>query len=211
MPPAIDLTGQKFTRLTVLRSLPERRGHGVVWLCACDCGTSVKAPTAGLRNGNYKSCGCWRRDSAKSIFTKHLQSGSMEFVSWQKAKQRCTNPRNEDWTQYGGRGIKMCARWLNNFEAFLKDMGERPSPTHSIDRIDPNGDYKPSNCRWATPAEQRRNQRTRIVKIRVGNEVLCLTDAASRSGIKRATVCARLARGWSIERALSTPAQGAGR
>lgn len=211
MPPAIDLTGQKFTRLAVIRRLPERMGSSVIWLCKCDCGKSVKAPANGLRSGNYKSCGCWRADSAKSTFTKHRQSGSPEFISWQKAKQRCTNPRNKSWAKYGGRGIAMCDRWLHSFEAFLSDMGERPSATHSIDRIDANGNYTPLNCRWATPAQQRRNQRTRIVKVRVDGEVLCLTDAAGRAGINHSTVRARIGRGWSINRALSTPVHGAGR
>lgn len=116
---------------------------------------------------------------------------------------RCTNPNNRDFVLYGGRGIRVCARWSASFESFLADMGERPTKRHSIDRIDNNGDYEPGNCRWATPLEQNRNRRnTRLVTFK--GETLALAEWSQRTGIAYHTLKSRLLKGWDSARALTT-------
>lgn len=114
---------------------------------------------------------------------------------------RCTNQKCHAFKNYGGRGIKVCERWMK-FANFYADMGQRPSLKHSLDRIDTNGDYCPTNCRWATDFEQRRNRRD-ITTVCFRGETLCLTEWASRTGINRTTIEARLAKGWPIEKALT--------
>ena len=124
------------------------------------------------------------------------------YGCWREMRRRCNDPNRRDWPLYGGRGITVCERW-SDFRAFAADMGERPSLKHSLDRIDSNGHYTPSNCRWATPSEQRLNQRHRIN---------CVAEAACVYGVKFRTVRARVARGWPVDVALRTPlGRGLGR
>jgi len=131
---------------------------------------------------------------------------SREYASWMKMIARCTNPRGDSYHLYGGRGIRVCARWRESFEAFLYDMGPRPAGT-SIDRIDNNGHYEPGNCRWASEREQHRNtRRNRFLTWR--GETLCLADWAARVGLCPKVLGARLRSGWTVERALATPKLG---
>lgn len=153
----IDLVGQRFGLLTVIERLPNRPGLHSNWKCLCDCGQTASVKSCHLRQGATKSCGCM------AGLTIHGASGgvckSPEYHSWQSAKQRCTNPNNVGYRWYGGRGITMCEAWSASFVAFLADMGPRPAGT-SIDRYpDPDGNYEPGNCRWATRAEQSAGQR----------------------------------------------------
>lgn len=125
-----------------------------------------------------------------------------ERRSWTHIKQRCYNPRNRKYPHYGGRGIRMCDRWLNSFAAFAADMGPRPSPKHSIDRIDVNGNYEPGNCRWATVLEQARNNR-RTVNVTAFGRTQCIAAWASELGLDRVTLARRIAAGLSVEAALT--------
>ena len=120
-------------------------------------------------------------------------------------KTRCSNPNDKHFDEYGGRGIKVCDRWLNSFENFLADMGEKPSPSHSIDRIKVNGNYEPGNCRWATPEEQARNKRdNRLVTYH--NETKCVTEWARELGVWHGVLIKRLNSGMSVEQAFDVSA-----
>lgn len=129
---------------------------------------------------------------------------SPEYACWKNLRRRCCDPNNRQYPDYGGRGISVCARWYFSFENFYEDMGPRPSPDHSIERIENNGNYEPGNCKWATRAEQNRNRRnTHFVML--GDERLCLAEAVRVVGLDRSTIRRRLKRGWDMDRALTTP------
>ena len=167
-----DLSNQRFGRLTAISIHPEKSRHGAIrWICHCDCGSRVVVVAGSLTNKNSRSCGCLNKEST----TLHGKHKSKEYQSWSSLKGRVTNPNNERWHSYGGRGIKMCDRWRNSFEAFYEDMGPRPSPKHSIDRIDNDGDYCPENCRWATHKEQQNNKRPNVWIEHLG-EKITMTD-----------------------------------
>lgn len=163
----IDLTGQRFTRLVATRFLG-MRGHHALWECLCDCG-KVHAVTGGnLKKGHGRSCGCLALENRKNNkFKTHGMTRSPEFSSWMAMRRRCERPDNNRYYRYGGRGIKICERWLGpaGFVNFLADMGPRPTLDHSIDRYpDNDGNYEPSNCRWATRIQQWDNRRKKEVK-----------------------------------------------
>lgn len=156
----VDLTGQSFGRWTVLNR-EGKKGGFVSWLCRCECGKRNVVASNSLRTGNSKSCGCYTLEKITTHGKNKNYVIAPEYKTWHMMVQRCTNPNNDGYGDYGGRGIKVCDRWLN-FEDFYADMGDRPSLKYSLDRIDNNGNYEPSNCRWATQTDQSRNQRLRI-------------------------------------------------
>lgn len=128
------------------------------WVCACDCGKEKIVSLSKLKAGTTKSCGCLRTTKIKIFNHKHgFANKSITYRSWKEMRQRCLNPNSDKWKWYGGRGISICDDW-NSFDKFLSDMGERPAGM-SIDRIDPDGDYCPENCRWATPKQQAETNR----------------------------------------------------
>lgn len=159
----IDLMGRRFNRLLIIGCAKtiDRRAH---WECLCDCGKIVIKKAQGLLNGSVGSCGCYKRDLHRKTYTKHGHAlagkTTPEYVAWNNIINRCYNPKNNRYHRYGGRGIKVCDEWYNSFEAFLMDMGLRPSRKHSVDRIENDGDYTKNNCVWATIKTQCRNKST---------------------------------------------------
>jgi hypothetical protein len=151
-----NIIGQRFSKLVVMSRLGSSTQRRATWLCECDCGKTTTAVTTSLRNGTKQSCGClvfgpgWR--------VKHGMTKTKIYKVWSSMVQRCENPRAPNYKNYGARGITIYARWRDSFETFLEDMG-LPEAGLSLDRIDTDGHYEPSNCRWATDAEQTQNRR----------------------------------------------------
>lgn len=158
----LNLLGSQFGKLTVVREATYR--DKTAWECQCECGNTVVVRTNRLRNNETRSCGCLRRETSSKLHTTHGKSKTPERIAWMNMKQRCYNPKKSGYENYGGRGIKVCSRWLNSFEAFLVDMGNKPRGT-SLDRKDNEGDYSRLNCYWATSKEQANNRRKRRDKV----------------------------------------------
>lgn len=161
------LDGQRFGRLTVVREIDRSPTDRRRVLCRCDCGAECEVFACNLTNGHSLSCGCAPRglivERSRRHDHAHRGAVSRTYVSWCAMIDRCTNPNATQWKHYGGRGITICDHWRESFEAFLEDMGERP-PERSLDRIDPDGNYEPGNCRWATRTQQARNRRSARVR-----------------------------------------------
>jgi hypothetical protein len=176
----IDLTGQKFWRLTVLRRAENSASGSARWLCSCECSNETVVCGSDLKSKRTQSCGCLRKEiGSTSSHYKHGQSHAREggpsrtYSTWQAMITRCTNPKQKSYLYYGGRGIAVCERWLNRehgFENFLADMGERPKGT-TLDRKNTNGNYEPDNCKWATAAQQSQNQRDNRINMDTAKEI----------------------------------------
>lgn len=159
----VDLVGMTFGRLTVIENMGLNWQGTYMWKCRCECGNESIIKTGSLK-GTTRSCGCLVSDANIKRFTTHGHTAfkghnSSEYNSWSNMKARCYKPSTIRFENYGGRGITVCDRWKNSFENFLEDMGLKPTPKHSIDRIDVNGNYEPNNCRWATTKQQACNTR----------------------------------------------------
>ncbi len=159
-----DLTGKKFYRWTVLSRAENMPGRGdTQWLCRCSCGTQKVVIGFTLKNGSNRSCGCYKKEITVKTHKRHGAYKDPLYKVWSAAKRRCNSPDDPSYKNYGGRGIKMSKEFQESFEAFRDHLGPKPSPAHTVDRINNNRGYKRGNLRWATRAEQIRNQRPRSI------------------------------------------------
>lgn len=200
MPALLDLTNQQFGQLTALYRVKNHGGR-VAWHCKCTCGRECDVRGYSLTSSHTVSCGCVAAERLADYRLKHGQARTRAYKIWVGMKGRCFNPDNTSYVDYGGRGITVCERWLK-FENFLADMGHPPSNT-SIDRINNDGNYKPGNCRWATPSEQLNNRRNNV-KVEYQGRTQTLTEWAEELGFNVDTLYARIVRyRWDINDAMT--------
>jgi len=199
MPIPTPMIGRRFTRLLVLEQ-DGKGANGFLYSCQCDCGTVKTISGPLLRDGKVKSCGCLKSEMIAQKNMTHGKSDSSAYQSWQAMKNRCLNPNQPAYKNYGGRGIKICAAWFD-FDAFYKDMGDRPKGT-TLERKDNNLGYNKENCIWATVSEQSKNTR-QVVKLTHNGMTMVMKDWARYLGIPYPTIQDRRRRGWPVERILS--------
>ena len=213
----IDLGRQRFGMLTANEFVVFASGRAF-WLCRCDCGDDYLVTTSKLRAGFARSCGCARGAHISQAKYIHGSRRTSEYVIWEQMIARCHQRTSAAFKYYGGRGIGVCARWRtgsrhkHGFEFFCFDMGPRPSPGHTLDRINNRKGYSPGNCRWATAREQARNRRSTVF-VTFGGARAALIDHCERLGMKYGLVLQRLRQGWKVGPALTRPsryAQGHG-
>ena len=190
---AVNITGQVYNRLTAIKfNHKAGKQKKSYWLFSCICGNKKIIAKYRVVGSYTKSCGCLAIESANKlrvISTTHGLSGgkngrTSEYIAWCSLKGRCLNPNDAGYKNYGGRGIRICDRWLNSFPNFLEDMGERPTKKHSIDRIDNDGNYESGNCRWATRLEQGRNKRN-VRLITINGKTKCITEWVEFLGLNQ--------------------------
>lgn len=208
-----ELAGREFGCLFVIEKVDrgrEFRGKGFPswWSARCSCGVVGVYPGDRLVAGVIKACGedghTWARELA--VRAGGMVSGTPEYQTWVRIRSRCDNPKHHKLPHYGGRGISVCAEWASDYRRFLADMGQRPSPTHSIERLDVNGNYEKSNCIWGTDKEQRRN-RTDTVWVEYQGVRMKLADLVEDLGLSPTTIAGRLRIGWDLDRAITTPVE----
>lgn len=198
--------GQRFGLLVMLSEVPTHPNEVRKCLCECDCGRRKTFNIQNVLRGMSTSCGCERTRRSVASRRKHGACLTPEFRAWTSMKTRCANPKCVMYPNYGGRGVTVCERW-SDFRNFLADMGEKPAPEYTLERINVNGNYEPGNCRWATQREQSRNHRN-TVYLEYSGERLPLVEWAERLGIQRGTLAYRLKKGWSPAAIIETPVGG---
>ncbi len=205
-PIRLDLKNQRFGRLVAIKSSTATAGR-TGWICKCDCGKKKLVGTRELTRGETKSCGCLSEENRINFIqagTSHGRAHTRTYMCWKNMKARCYNPNNSFFKEYGARGITVCKRWRLSFESFYKDMGDKPSGM-TIDRFpDNDGNYEPSNCRWATNSQQSRNKRNNIF-VEVKNERMIVKDACRILGLPYRSITARIRKGWDAQKAMNTP------
>lgn len=192
------LTGKRFGRWTVIGFVPDKFRK---WKCRCDCGAVKVVFAQHLKSGKSKSCGCLHKE--KVTIHGHYKNGikTPEFEAWRSMIKRCHKKDHPAYHLYGGRGIKVSRHWINSFEAFLEDMGPRPTDKHSLDRINNDEGYNTKNCKWSTKKDQARNKRNnRIIEFR--GESHTLVEWSEITGIDAPTISQRLKKGWTVKKAL---------
>lgn len=201
----LDLTGSRFGRLTVLcKDCNDTQGR--MWLCQCDCGNKKSIRVDHLKTGATTSCGCYNREVASKRNRTHGMTKSPEYAAWEHMKARCENPSDSRFHCYGARGIKVCERWRgeNGFQNFIADMGLKPGRGYSIDRINNDGDYEPSNCKWSTDNEQANNKSNNIY-ISYQGETKTLKEWSRELGLDYKNLWERMKYyGWSFEKTIKT-------
>lgn len=198
-----DLIGKKYYRLTIIGF--EHRHKRWDWVCKCDCGNITIVMPAFVKRGTTQSCGCYGHERRIERNLRFTKSERRLNKLWSDIKERCYNPKNTSYINYGGRGIKMCDEWLNSAEKFrLHAFNNGYADSLTIERIDNDADYSPDNCKWIPKAEQSKNRRSCIM-VTYNNETTTLSDACRKANIKRATVSARLSRGWTFDDAMNIP------
>lgn len=195
MPKKHELSGRLFGRLTVSRKDGVINGDRIAWLCLCDCGGETRTSATRLLSGATQSCGCLQKE-VQADLTKHGKYGTKAYRVWQNMKTRCLNPKNKFFPLYGGRGIRVCEKWME-FEGFYDDMGN-PPPGATLDRIDNDAGYSKSNCRWRSMKDQSNNRSTNI-DITLNGKTQTLKQWAEQFGIKYTTAYWRHKKGWSPE------------
>jgi len=201
--PRKDFVGRTFGRLTVKAFSHINAYRNACWVCECSCGVVATVRGGELTSGDTQSCGCLRKELMAESHTIHGSAYTTEYRIWGNILQRCINPNNPHYADYGGRGITVCDDWLK-FENFYRDMGDRPSKDHTVDRIDNDGPYCKENCRWATQKQQMNNTRSnRFVEF--GGESLTVAQWSVRTGIGSTTLLYRLNAGWPVELVLTVP------
>lgn len=195
-----DLTGKRYGRLTVVKRVYKDEKKNSYWLCKCDCGNETIVIAANLKSGQSKSCGCLR----KEVSTTHGKGGTRLYHIYKSMKNRTTNPNYKEYKYYGGRGIKICDEWLNDFEKFYDwSVSNGYKDDLTIDRIDVNGNYSPCNCRWVTMKEQQNNRRNNHI-ITYHGETHTVKQWAEKLEINYNTLLSRINRyHWTIERAFT--------
>ena len=212
--PAEDLTGRSFGSQEVLGPDVTSRSRGQRWRVRCACGQERSVDGTSLRQGTSRSCGCERGRNISKAVKKHgataISGRTPEYRTWCAMKERCERVGHRSYPDYGGRGIRVADTWRDDFARFLADVGKRPSPKHTIDRIENARGYEPGNVRWATRKEQNQNKRNAKL-VTIEGETLCITEWARRNKLATATVVCRLQRGWDPVDAVTMPALPAGK
>lgn len=200
----IYIVGHRFERLVVMKRGPNSKHGQTTWVCQCDCGTVVTVISADLRSGKTKSCTCLNRELAKMRALRHGMTDTKPYKAWKNMKSRCLNERATYYEDYGGRGIQICDRWKNSFDAFWADMKPTYMQELLIGRKDVNGDYSPENCLWTDRNSQCRNRRSnRLVETPSGT--VTIQELAEISGINYHTLIKRVNRGWAYDLLLEPP------
>ncbi len=199
--------GERFNRLVFVKETRRKSNSGgLIGTFLCDCGNSIDSEISVIRRGRTVSCGCYQKQIVGSINKSHGLSNSPEYLTWLRIRDRCRNNRNNQYRNYGGRGVSVCERW-DRFENFLSDMGNKPTQKHQIDRIDNNGDYEPSNCRWATCRENCENTRKSKFWIVHGIRYQSAQDASKALNVCKSTI-RRWCEGRYINGTFEPPMEG---